>query len=114
MYKLSILCDITSEITNIENSQLKIMHEGIRNKLCCQKSHILLGLYIIYLLFCMDMKLGLSHLRIFGPKRQEVTGGWRRLHNEELQNLFTSPILLGWSNQWGWDVQGEMWNAYKV
>jgi hypothetical protein len=25
--------------------------------------------------------------RIFGPKRDEVTGGWRKLHNEELPNL---------------------------
>jgi hypothetical protein len=25
--------------------------------------------------------------RIFGPKREEVAGGWRRLHNEELHNL---------------------------
>jgi hypothetical protein len=25
--------------------------------------------------------------RIFGPKRDEVTGGWRRLHNEELHNF---------------------------
>jgi hypothetical protein len=25
--------------------------------------------------------------RIFGPKRDEVTGGWRKLHNEELHNL---------------------------
>jgi hypothetical protein len=28
--------------------------------------------------------------RIFGPKREEVVGGWRRLHNEELHNLYTS------------------------
>jgi hypothetical protein len=28
--------------------------------------------------------------RIFGPKREEVGGGWRRLHNEELQNLYVS------------------------
>jgi hypothetical protein len=28
--------------------------------------------------------------RIFGPKREEVAGGWRRLHNEELHNLQTS------------------------
>jgi hypothetical protein len=27
--------------------------------------------------------------RIFGPKRDEVTGGWRKLHNEELYNLYT-------------------------
>jgi hypothetical protein len=29
--------------------------------------------------------------RIFGPKRGEVTGGWRKLHNEELYNLNSSP-----------------------
>jgi hypothetical protein len=32
--------------------------------------------------------------RIFGPKRDEVTGGWRKLHNEELHGLFR-PVLLG-------------------
>jgi hypothetical protein len=26
--------------------------------------------------------------RIFGPKRDEVTGGWRKLHNEELHNMY--------------------------
>ena len=29
--------------------------------------------------------------RIFGPKRDEVTGGWRKLHNEELKGLYSSP-----------------------
>jgi hypothetical protein len=29
--------------------------------------------------------------RIFGPKKEEVAGGWRRLHNEELRNLYASP-----------------------
>jgi hypothetical protein len=29
--------------------------------------------------------------RIFGPKRNEVTGDWRKLHNEELNNLCSSP-----------------------
>jgi hypothetical protein len=34
--------------------------------------------------------------RIFGPKRDEVTGGWRKLHNEELHGLYTHrPVLLG-------------------
>jgi hypothetical protein len=28
--------------------------------------------------------------RIFGPKRDEVIGGWRKLHNEELHNLYCS------------------------
>jgi hypothetical protein len=32
--------------------------------------------------------------RIFGPKRDEVTGGWRKLHNEELHNLYSSPSMI--------------------
>jgi hypothetical protein len=32
--------------------------------------------------------------RIFGPKRDEVTGGWRKLHNEELHNLYSPPIII--------------------
>jgi hypothetical protein len=33
--------------------------------------------------------------RIFGPKRDEVTGDWRTLHNEELHNLYSSPSIIG-------------------
>jgi hypothetical protein len=32
---------------------------------------------------------------IFGPKRDEVTGDWRKLHNEELNGLTARPILCG-------------------
>jgi hypothetical protein len=32
--------------------------------------------------------------RIFGPKRDEVTGGWRKLHNEELRNSYSSPSII--------------------
>jgi hypothetical protein len=32
--------------------------------------------------------------RIFGPKRDEVTRGWRKLHNEELFNLHSSPSII--------------------
>jgi hypothetical protein len=31
--------------------------------------------------------------RIFGSKRHEVTRGWRKLHNEEILNLYTSPEM---------------------
>jgi hypothetical protein len=32
--------------------------------------------------------------RIFGPKRDEVTGDWRKLHNEELHNSYSSPNII--------------------
>jgi hypothetical protein len=32
--------------------------------------------------------------RIFGPKRDEVTGDWRKLHNEELHNSYSSPSVI--------------------
>jgi hypothetical protein len=32
--------------------------------------------------------------RIFGPKRDEVTGGWRKLHSEERHNLYSSPSTI--------------------
>jgi hypothetical protein len=32
--------------------------------------------------------------KIFGPKRDEVIGGWRKLHNEELDNLYCSPSII--------------------
>jgi hypothetical protein len=32
--------------------------------------------------------------RLFGPERDEVTGGWRKLHNEELHNLYSSPSII--------------------
>jgi hypothetical protein len=32
--------------------------------------------------------------RIFGPKRDEVTGEWRKLHNKELRDLYSSPNII--------------------
>jgi hypothetical protein len=48
----------------------------------------------------MGVKLGLkvsenrALKRVFGPKGKEVAGGWRRLHNEELHNLYTAPNVI--------------------
>jgi hypothetical protein len=32
--------------------------------------------------------------RMFGPKRNEMTGGWRKLHNEELHRLYSAPSII--------------------
>jgi hypothetical protein len=39
-----------------------------------------------------------SVLRIFGPKRDEVKKSWRKLHNEELHNLYASPSIVSMIN----------------
>jgi hypothetical protein len=58
--------------------------------------------------------------RIFGPKRDEVTGGWRKLHNEELHNLYSSPSIIRMikSRRMRWAghvaLMGEKMNAYRI
>jgi hypothetical protein len=43
--------------------------------------------------------------RAFGPKRDEVTGEWRKLHNEELRDLYSSPgIIRIIQMRWAWHV----------
>jgi hypothetical protein len=57
--------------------------------------------------------------RIFGRKRDEVTGGWTKLHNEELHNLYSSPNIIRMSKsrrmRWAGHVarMGETRNAYR-
>jgi hypothetical protein len=58
--------------------------------------------------------------RIFGPKRNEVTGEWRKLHNGELQNLISSSDVIRWIKykriRWAEHVArtGEGRNLYRV
>jgi hypothetical protein len=58
--------------------------------------------------------------RIFGPKRDAVTGGWRKLHNEELHNLYSSPsiirIIKSRRMRWADHVarMGEKRNVYRL
>jgi hypothetical protein len=37
--------------------------------------------------------------RIFGPRKDEVTGGWRKLHNEELHNMYPLPSMNDHDNE---------------
>jgi hypothetical protein len=58
--------------------------------------------------------------RIFGPKRDEATGESRRLHNEELNDLYSSPNLIRVikSRRMGWarhvECMGEKGGAYRI
>jgi hypothetical protein len=58
--------------------------------------------------------------RIFGAKGHEVTGGWRKLHNEKLYDLYSSPSIIGIIKsrrvRWAGHVarMGEKRKAYKV
>jgi hypothetical protein len=57
--------------------------------------------------------------RIFGPKRDEVTGEWTKLHNEELLDLYSSPsiirIIKSRRMRWAGNLarMGEKRNAYR-
>jgi hypothetical protein len=58
--------------------------------------------------------------KIFGPKRDEVTGGWRKLRNEELRDLYSSPsiirIIRSRGMRWAGHVarMREKRNAYRL
>jgi hypothetical protein len=58
--------------------------------------------------------------RIFGPKRDEVTGGWRKLHNEELHGLYFLPSIFRMikARRMRWVERvarmGEVRCAYKI
>jgi hypothetical protein len=58
--------------------------------------------------------------RIFAPKRDRVTGGWRKLHNEGLHNLYSSPsiirIIKSRRMRWAGHLarMGEKRNVYRL
>jgi hypothetical protein len=58
--------------------------------------------------------------KIFGPKRDEETGGWRKLHNEKFHNLYSSKsiirVIKSRRRRWAGHVarMGEKGNAYRI
>jgi hypothetical protein len=58
--------------------------------------------------------------RIFGPTREEVMGGWRRLHNEELRDFYSSPSIIRMIKskkiRWAGHIalMGQKRNAYRL
>ena len=74
-------------------------------------------------IFCISIARVFENLvlrRIFGPRRDEVTGEWRRLHNEELNDLYCSPNIVRVIKlrrmRWAGHVahMGEERGAYRV
>jgi hypothetical protein len=57
--------------------------------------------------------------RIFGPKKDDVTGRWRKLHKEEIHNLYSSPSIISTMKsrmRWAGHVarMGEKRNACRI
>jgi hypothetical protein len=56
--------------------------------------------------------------RIIGPKRDEMTGGWRKLHNEELHGLYSSPSIVIKARRMRWvghvACMGVVRGAYNI
>jgi hypothetical protein len=58
--------------------------------------------------------------RLYGRKKEDVAGGWRRLHNVELRNLYASPYVIKALKlrivRWSWLIEcmGEMKHAYTI
>ena len=73
-----------------------------------------------YLYTFIRFKFRYSTPWIFGPKRDEVTGAWRRLHNEEIYDVFSSPniiwVIKSRRMRWAGHVArvGERRGAYRV
>jgi hypothetical protein len=62
----------------------------------------------------MEVKKG-TVSSLFGPKRDEVIGGWIQFHNEELHNLYSSPSIIRGERDWqGMQHEWGKRNAYRI
>jgi hypothetical protein len=90
---------------DIEKSLTFITSKGFGKKVACETLRVL--------------ENGVLR-RIFGPKRDEVTKDWKKLHNEELHNLYSSPDIIRMIKsrriRWAWHVarMGANGNSYRI
>jgi hypothetical protein len=109
----------------------KLLHHGINNNNNNNNNNTILVVSVV-LYGCETWSLALREehklkvfenrvqRRIFGPKRDEVTGEWRKLHNEELRDLYSLPsiirIIKSRRMRWAGHVarMGEKRNGYRL
>jgi hypothetical protein len=81
-------------VQNLLSSQL--VSKNLKIRIC--KTIILLMVLYGSLTLREEHRLGVFEnrvlRRIFGPRRDEMTGEWRKLHNEELHDLYSSPSII--------------------
>ena len=83
---------------------------------------------LLFTYLCLDINVFSVHFvqytlirlrRVFGPKRDEVTGEWRKLHNEELRDLYSLPnivrVVKSRRMRWAWHVarMGEVRGVHR-
>jgi hypothetical protein len=84
--------------------KILMKHSALLRKLFVNKSIVNCWIEQLIILLIWSLTLREEHRlrafedrvlrRIFGPKRDEVTGEWRKLHSEELHNLYSSPDII--------------------
>jgi hypothetical protein len=93
-------------IISLMNFQATVVVKNVERMNICVGYKLIIFGFCVVLYGCETWSLTLSGeqrlrvfeirvlRRIFGPKRDEVTGEWRRLHNEELNDLYSSPNII--------------------
>jgi hypothetical protein len=107
-------------VQNLSSSRLLSKNVKVRIYTTISLPVVLYGWETWSLTVREEHKLRVFENRVFGPKRDGVTGGWRKLHNEELHNLYTSPsiirIIKSKRMRWAGHVarMGEKRNVYSL
>jgi hypothetical protein len=111
-------------VQNLLSSRLLSKNVKVRIYKTIILSVVLYGYETLSLTVKQEHKLRVFENRVlrekFGPKRVEVTGGWRKLRNEKLRNLFSSPsmirIIKSRRMRWAGHVarMGEKRNVYRL
>jgi hypothetical protein len=99
LYHSSLIVIVCSVKSNSHKPKTFIHVMKVMPKLMSTSKGVVIPLpFILSALFCINnIYWGWQNRalrRIFGSKRDEVAGGWRRLHNEELRNLYASPNIV--------------------